>query len=64
MIRNVRREAAKLGERFFASATACKRCDGTQRYTVNGACVACNRARAAKDYAVFRDLLKAARESG
>lgn len=61
MTNSRRRTAAQAGERFFTSAKPCKRDGSQQRYTVNGVCVQCAKARAAKDYAMYRGLLDASK---
>ena len=58
-----RLDAAKEGKLYFNSRNPCKR-DGTLlRYTTNGSCVACAKKNSADKQAVFRELLKAGRDT-
>ncbi len=43
--KQAREQAAQVGEKQY-TGTACKKCNGTLRYTVNGGCVACSKKQA------------------
>lgn len=43
--KQAREHAAQVGEKQY-TGTACKKCNGTLRYTVNGGCVACSKKQA------------------
>ncbi|UVD31657.1 hypothetical protein Pondi_00016 [Escherichia phage Pondi] len=43
--RQVRNDAAEAGEKQY-TGSPCKKCNGTERYTVNGGCVACSKKQA------------------
>ena len=55
---NRRADAAAAGQKRFHAAEPCKRDGDTERYTVNGACITCSKARSAEQYRKFQDLLK------
>ena len=57
-----RQEAAVAGEKFFDSRTPCKRDATTQRYTINGVCVACAKARSRREHEHYRALISAAKQ--
>lgn len=59
---SVRFVAAKKGKRKYVG-TPCKVCGSTERYTLNGGCVACTKSKRRKDVDKVRELLKQAEES-
>lgn len=61
---NRRHQAAASGAKQFAAATPCKKDGDLMRYTVNGACVTCAKARSANDYSAMRAAFKAAQAKG
>jgi len=55
-----RHDAALAGLRTFDARNPCKR-DGTYaRYTINGVCIACAKARSRREHEHYRALLAAA----
>ena len=58
-----RKEAAVAGSKFFDSRNPCVRDGTTQRYTINGVCCACAKARSRREHAHYRGLLAAANPS-
>ena len=52
-----RQEAALAGSKVFDSRTPCKRDGTTQRYTTNGVCCACAKARSKSEHESYRRLV-------
>lgn len=59
---SIRFIAAKKGERKYIG-NPCRVCGNTERYTINGACIACSKNARKKDMDKVRELLKKAEES-
>ncbi len=57
-----RLDAATAGMRIYDAEKPCKKDGTTQRYTTNGACVACCKKDSAGRYSHFKALLDAAKQ--
>ena len=57
-----RKDAATAGSKFFDSRNPCVRDGTTQRYTINGVCVACAKARSRREHEHYRELISAAKQ--
>ena len=59
-----RMTAAAQGEKHF-DGSACKICTATKRWTINGSCVACSKAKAkiamAKQRVILKELMEQAK---
>lgn len=59
---SIRFLAAEKGQRKYVG-NPCRVCGSTERYTINGACVACSKRARKKDMDKVRELLEQAKES-